>query len=298
MSTATLPVMSRGLRPMHVVDVTRAQLFGLVRRPAAWTIVAAMIVLNQVFSFLIPYISYSSSDPSGFDAGSTPEELLAGTLPAQIVTNTLGGFPVFAGALALALGALVLGSEYAWGTFKTVVTQRPSRGSVLAGQLMAVLVFVAGTVLVLFVMSALTSTAIALAEGESAALPSIGHLAEGYAGGVLILFMWAGIGAALAVALRSVALPVGLGIVWALGIENLVSAMARSMLSALEPIRDVLPGVNAGSLVAALTPERIGSPAPGVADTVSGGRAVTTLVAYVLVAVVVAAWCHHRRDVT
>jgi hypothetical protein len=69
------------------------------------------------------------------------------------------------------------------------------------------------------------------------------------------------------------------------------------MLSALEPIRDVLPGVNAGSLVAALTPERIGSPAPGVADTVSGTQAVTTLAVYVLVAVAIAAWSHRRRDV-
>jgi ABC-2 type transport system permease protein len=281
----------------HIVDVTRAQLFALVRRPAAWTIVAAMIVLNQVFSFLIPYISYSSSDPSGFDAGSTPEELLAGMLPAQIVPNTLGGFPVFAGALALALGALVLGSEYGWGTFKTIVTQRPGRLSVLAGQLLAVVTFIAGTVLVLFALSALTSTGIALAEGESVTFPGFRHLADGYAGGVLVLSMWAGIGTALAVALRSVALPVGLGTVWALGIENLVSAMARSMLSALEPIRDVLPGVNAGSLVAALTPERIGSPPPGVADTVSSTQAVTTLGAYVLVAVVIAAWSHTRRDV-
>lgn len=285
------------MNAVHVIDVTRAQLFALVRRPAAWTIVVAMIVLNQVFSFLIPYLSYSSSDPSGFDAGSTPEELLAGTLPAQIVTNTLGGFPVFAGALALAFGALVLGSEYGWGTFKTIVTQRSGRLSVLAGQLIAVVAFIAGTVLVLFALSAVTSTAIALAEGESAALPGLGHLAAGYAGGVLVLSMWAGIGAALAVALRSVALPVGLGIVWALGIENLVSAMARSMLSALEPIRDVLPGVNAGSLVAALTPERIGSPAPGVTDTVGGTQAVTTLAVYVLLAVLIAAWCQTRRDV-
>lgn len=285
------------MNAVHVIDVMRAQLFALVRRPAAWTIVAAMIVLNQVFSFLIPYISYSSSDPSGFDAGSTPEELLAGTLPAQIVTNTLGGFPVFAGALALALGAVVMGSEYGWGTFKTIVTQRPGRLSVLTGQLLAVVTFIAGTVLVLFALSALTSTGIALAEGESASLPGIGHLAAGYAGGVLVLSMWAGIGAALAVALRSVALPVGLGIVWALGIENLVSAMARSMLSALEPIRDVLPGVNAGSLVAALTPERIGSPAPGVAETVGSTQAVTTLAVYVLLAVLIAAWCHTRRDV-
>lgn len=290
--------LTNATHPGHVVDVTRAQLFGLVRRPAAWTVVAAMIVLNQVFSFLIPYLSYRSSDPSGFDAGATPEELLAGTLPEQIVTNTLGGFPVFAGALALALGALVLGGEYGWGTFKTVVTQRPSRGSVLAGQMLALLAFVSGTVLVLFGLSALTSTVIAMAEGESTALPDAGHLASGYAGGVLILSTWAAIGAALAVMLRSVALPVGLGIVWALGIENLMAAMARTALSALEPLRDVLPGVNAGSLVAALTPERIGSPAPGVAETVGGGRAVTTLVLYIVAAAAVAAWSHHRRDVT
>jgi len=281
----------------HVLDVTRAQLFALVRRPAAWTIVAAMIALNQVFSFVIPYLSYRSADPSGFDAGATPEELLAGTLPAQIVTNTLGGFPVFAGALALALGALVLGSEYGWGTFKTIVTQRPARLSVLAGQLLAVVTFIAASVVILFVMSGVTSTVIALSEGESAALPSAGHLAAGYAGGTLVLSTWAGIGAALSVVLRSVALPVGLGIVWALGIENLLAAMARTVLSALEPLRDLLPGVNAGSLVAALTPERLGSPAPGVAETVSGGRAIATLLAYVVVAAVVAAWCHRRRDV-
>jgi ABC-type transport system involved in multi-copper enzyme maturation permease subunit len=204
---------------------------------------------------------------------------------------------VFAGALALALGALVMGSEYGWGTFKTIVTQRPGRLSVLAGQLLAVVTFVAGTVLLLFAMNALTSTAIALGEGESAALPGFGELAAGYAGGVLVLSTWAGIGAALAVVLRSVALPVGLGIVWALGIENLVTAMAGSVLSALEPVRDVLPGVNAGSLVAALTPDRIGSPAPGVAETVSGGRALATLGVYVLIAVVIAAWSHRRRDV-
>ncbi|MGH3457848.1 ABC transporter permease subunit [Aeromicrobium sp.] len=285
------------MNPAHVVDVTRAQLFAMVRRPAAWTIVAAMIVLNQVFSFLIPYLSYRSSDPSGFDAGSTPAELLEGTLPAQIVTNTLGGFPVFAGALALAFGAVVLGSEYGWGTFKTIVTQRPSRLSVLAGQMLAVVTFLAATVAVLFVLSGATSTAIALAEGESAALPGFGHLAAGYVGGVLVLTAWAGIGAALSVALRSVALPVGLGVVWALGIENLVSAMARTMLSALEPLRDVLPGVNAGSLVAALTPDRIGSPAPGVAETVSGTQAVTTLLVYVVLAAGLAAWFNQRRDV-
>ncbi|TXL61858.1 ABC transporter permease [Aeromicrobium terrae] len=282
----------------HVLDVTRAQLFALVRRPAAWTIVAALAVLNQVFSFLIPYISYRSSDPSGFDAGATPEELLRGTLPAEIVPNTLGGFPVFAGALTLAFGAILLGSEYGWGTFKTIATQRPSRMSILAGQVLTIVTAVAAIVALLFVLSAVTSTAIALGEDRSTALPSVGHLANGYLGGVLILSVWALVGGVLAVALRSVALPVGLGIVWALGIENLVSAMADSVLDALQPVRDVFPGVNAGSLVAALTPEQIGTPPPGVSDAVSGGRAVATLVAYLVVAVLAGAWFHRHRDVS
>ena len=59
-------------------------------------------------------------------------QLLASTLPDQLVANMLGGFPVFAGALALVFGALVFGSEYGWGTVKTLLTQRPGRGAVLA----------------------------------------------------------------------------------------------------------------------------------------------------------------------
>ena len=47
------PVMS------EVIDVTRAELFKLVRRPAAWTLLAAAAVLSQVFGYLIPYLSYA-----------------------------------------------------------------------------------------------------------------------------------------------------------------------------------------------------------------------------------------------
>lgn len=58
----------------------------------------------------------------------------------------------------------------------------------------------------------------------------------------------------------------------------------------------MLPGVNAGSLVAALIPERIGGPPSGVDDTVGSTQAVTTLAAYVLLGAI-AAWSHRRREV-
>ena len=83
-----------------------------------------------------------------------------------------------------------------------------------------------------------------------------------------------------------------------LGIENLVSAMAASVLDALEPLRDVLPGVNAGSLVSAVVPQEIVDAPPGVTTSVEGTRAVLTLACYVLACVALSLWASHRRDVT
>lgn len=280
-----------------VFAVARAESYALVRRPAVWTIFAAIAVLNQVFSYLVPYLSYTSGDTTGFTEGMPLDQVLATTLPAQLVPNTLGGFPVFAGALALAWGALVFGSEYGWGTMKTLFTQRPTRLAVLAGKMLAMAVCVVVSVTALFAFSAASSLVIAATEGASTAFPSVGHLATGMASGALIMMMWSCLGAALAVTMRGVALPIGLGIVWALGIENLVSAMATSMLAALEPLRNVLPGVNAGSLVGAITPERIGEAAPGVTSAVGPGQATATLVAYVIASIALAGWLYHHRDV-
>ncbi|MGH3508372.1 MAG: ABC transporter permease [Nocardioidaceae bacterium] len=280
-----------------VVRVTRAELAKLVRRPAAWVLLAAPLVLNSIFSYLVPYLSYRSGSTDVMD-DLTPEQMLATTFPSELVPNTLGGFPVFAGALVLVLGAMVFGGEYGWGTVKTQFTQGPSRRAVVGGQLLCLAVAVAVGVVVLFAVSALTSWGIALAESGPVAWPALGDLAAGIGAGWLIMMMWASLGAALGVLLRSVALPVGLGVVWVLGIENLVSAMAASVLDALEPLRDVLPGVNAGSLVSAVVPQEIVDAPPGVTTSVEGTRAVLTLACYVLACVALSLWASHRRDVT
>jgi ABC-type transport system involved in multi-copper enzyme maturation permease subunit len=281
-----------------MLDVVRAELFKLVRRPAAWVLLATAAVLNQVFGYLIPYLSFrsgGSSDVAG--EGATPEQLLASTLPDQLVANTIGAFPVFAGALALVLGALVFGGEYGWGTVKTMLTQRPGRATVVGGQLVAVAVALLAAVTVLFAAGAASAGAIALAEGQTITWSAPAVLAQGFGAGALVLFMWASLGGVLGVVLRGVALPIGLGVVWVLGVENLLSVLAGSMLSALRPVRDVLPGVNAGSVVSAVMPDRMVEAPPGVTSTVGEPRALLTLACYVLVCSAVTAWATSRRDV-
>lgn len=289
---------SSGRRSAPGWGIAWAELAKTARRPAAWVLLAASIVLNLTFSYLIPYLAYRGGGSSDRLAGASPDQILSSVMPQSLVINTIGGYPIFAGALALAFGALVLGGEHTWGTVKTLFTQGPSRGRILLAQWAAIALAMGVGVVLMFAVSASASAGLALAEGQPLTWPAAGDLLEGAGSGWLVLTMWATLGAMLAWLLRGVALPIGLGIVWALGLENLVSAMASSLLSALQPVRDALPGVNAGSLVAAVSAARATAPPPGVTATVGGGRALLTLTAYVLVGVAAIVLTGRRRDVT
>jgi ABC-type transport system involved in multi-copper enzyme maturation permease subunit len=212
--------------------------------------------------------------------------------------NTIGGYPIFAGALALVLGAIVVGGEYTWGTLKTILTQRPGRVAVLASQFLALATMIAVWVLGIFAACSLCSIGIAAAENGSMDWPGVTAILEGLAGGWLVLMMWCLAGAVLAVAFRNVALPIGLGVVWILGIETLLAGVVSSLLPDLEFLSDALPGANAGSLVFSVTGMAAADAAPGVRDAVGGGRALLTLLAYCAIFAVLAAWTTRRRDVT
>ncbi len=272
-----------------------AELVKASKRPATWVLVATWLVLMVLFSYALPYAGYLTDD----GGPATAQAALREALPDQLVVNALSGTPVFGGAIVLIMGALMVGSEYGWGTLKTLLTQRPARLTVLGAKLAAVVAAALGVVLLTFVVGAVVGAVIGALESQPASWPGIVDILEGVATGWLITSMWALFGAALAFVFRSIALPIGLGVVWALGIENLVSSMADDLLTALRPLRDVLPGVNAGSLVSELTSgAQVGAPSPGVIAAVGGGRALLTLALYVVAFVAASALVLRRRDVS
>ena len=59
----------------------RAEMLKLVRWPAMWVLGAVLLVLAQVFGYLIPYVGYRSGGGSGFAAGQTATQLLTDVLP-------------------------------------------------------------------------------------------------------------------------------------------------------------------------------------------------------------------------
>lgn len=274
-----------------------AELFKIVKRPAVWVLLAAWLVANQVFSFVIPYLSYrGSSTPPEAAAGRTPDEILADALPANLVENAIAGLPLFGGALLLVLGGLVMGSEYGWDTLRTMFTQRPRRLAIFGGKLIALGVVVTAVVLATFAADAATSWGLAIVESAPAAWPSIGDLAIGIGAGLLIAGTWTAVGVVLAVLLRGTALPIGLGLVWLLALENLIRG-AAALLDVFDTVQKALPGVNGGSLVAELV-SASGEGTPGVSAVVGGGQAAAVLAAYAVIGIGVAAVVLQLRDVT
>jgi ABC-2 type transport system permease protein len=267
----------------------QAELVKIVRRPASWLLLAVTLVLSLVFTYLFPYAAYA-----GGTGGPNTDRALPLLLPDHLVGNSLGGLPVFLGAIVLILGVLVVGGEYAGNTWKTVLAQGPSRLEVYAGKLLALAVAALVVVLCVFAVGAVSSGLIAAAESQPSHWPSASDLLTGIGAGWLVATMWAMLGAVLAVALRAVALPVGLGLVWMLAVQNLLAAIAAPLLDWVAQMQKGLPGPNAGSLAAAL-----GAPVdtPGVASAVGGGQATLVVAAYLVAFAVTGGWLLHRRDI-
>lgn len=294
MSTLTLdPASTR-----DVLSSTRADLLRLRKWPAVWVTVGAWLALNAMFAYLFNYITYASGQSSFATEGESRARLLAGLLPSGLADTIPQGMPLFGGAIMMVLGAIVAGNGYGWGTWKTVLTQGPSRTATLLGSLSATTVIVAGVVLATLVADYAMSLAVAVAESQSAALPSLADVAQSVGVAFLVMEMWALAGYLLGTATRSPAVSVGLGVVWAIVIEQLLRGVGGS-LAWVDSFTHVLPGTAAGSLVGQMVGVDPGTPdaTPGLLDALSYDRALVTVVAYLVALPLLTWWLVRRRDV-
>lgn len=252
---------------------------------------AALVAL---FGIGIPYIVYLAL-PS--DAEQDTAALLDAVLLPSSANTALGSYPLFGGAIMLILGVLVTGPEFRWGTWTARFTQGPGRGQVIVAK--AVVGAVVATLLTVgaLVAAMSTSAVITAIEGSPMALPPLVEILGAVAGASLISTVWTTIGMSLAVILRGTTTALIAGLLWALAFENIISGLAQ-VLSALEPVRAVLPGVAGGSLVAALgAPTQDSGGSPGVVAVMDAPVALLVMAFYVAAALGAAILLTRRRDV-
>jgi ABC-2 type transport system permease protein len=267
-----------------------AELLMLRKRAATWILLGIWTFLGIFFAYVIPYALDPEDSPGG----------IRRFLPESFVGNVLGGFPFFGGVFALMLGVFALGSEYGWDTLKTLFIQRPGRLHVFAAKLAALGIVLIPFVLAILGAGAVASYVIAQIEDAPASWPSAWLMFRAAAAGWLILAVWAALGVLLGALSRGTSLAIGVGILYALVIEGLLSAFADSV-SLLEPLTSVFLRANGYSLVTALgaSTETIGSSGPGsfTGPFVASGQALAVLVVSMAAFGGLTGWALRRRDV-
>lgn len=276
---------------------TRAELARLRAWPAVWITLGAWLALSLMFGYLFTYLSYTTGDAGFADEGTTRAEQLARLLPDAVPDVLLQGMPMFGGALMMVLGALVAGNGHGWGTWKTLFSQGVRRSCAVIGSVTALTGLVVATLVVTLAFDLGISLVITATEGQDVVLPSLGSTAAAFGAGFLLLEMWAVLGFALGTLARGPALSVGLGLVWALVVENLLRGVGQ-LLSWVEALTEVLPGTAGGSLVGSIVGVGEGDGTPGVLDTVPGTQGAITVAVYIVAAVALSLVLVHRRDVT
>lgn len=192
------------------------------------------------------------------------------------------------------LGALVAGSEYDWGTIRSVALWGTGRIRMLSAQAAVLVTMLIVVALAAFAASAASAWVIALVESESTAPPPAGEVVRGVGAAWLILAVGAVIGLAGTTLARSSGAVIGAGLVYLFVIELLLRNFA-SRSQVIEVTAKVLPGTNAGSLAGGFTETTEG--APGVNDLVGTWQAVGVLAAWLVVSGIAAAALFARRDI-
>lgn len=280
-----------------MIASVRAALFASRRRPAVWSVGITWLVLALVFGLGIPYLVHRAlaGDP---EQAKAAQELLAVVLPDQLATTGIGLFPLFGGAIVVILGALLLGSEYRWGTLHLILAQRPRRAQVIAGHAVALVLIALGLVVATFVAMAAVTALLATVEGQDVTWPGAGVLLRAVGAAWLICATHASLGFFLAAVFRSSATAIAVGLVWTLVIENAVSGLAL-VLPPFEVVQKLLLAPSSGALAGALgARSQFDGGTPGVVAATSGWLPAAVLAAYLVLAIAGTIWVTNRRDLS
>ena len=284
-----------------------AELLKIRKRPSTWVLPLIWLSIIVLLNYTLTYALLSNVPPPTFPKGTPKaqqeqireqqeqfqQQQLRSLYPENLVQSIIPGYPSLGAPIALILGALAVGSEYGWATYKTILTQRPSRTTLFLGKLLALAAILALLVVLTFVTGAVCSFVVALLAGGQIEGPPFGDLLRALGAGFLILAVWASLGALLATLLRSTALSIAIGLIYSLVLEAIIFNLPIDSES-FSKAREFFPGQNSSFLADSFSDQASTGLAPPPVDAT---QATLVLLVYTSAFVALAAFVFGRRDV-
>lgn len=271
-----------------------AELLLLRKRAAVYILLGFWLLMTVGFTYVLPYYAYKGDIAFHQRGGAI---LLANLLPDHLVSTLLGSFPFFGGVIVLILGVLSMGSEFAWGTLTPVFSQRASRFKIFFSKMAALAIALVPFVILVYILGFVASSLIAMAESQTIAMPPLMDLLKALVSSWFIMAAWASFGVMIAVISRGTSLAIGLGIIYALVIENVISAFGQQ-IALLGHVSTVLLRTNGYSLLSSMGALFTGEGPGGFSgQMVSGTQAGLVLGGEIALFLAVAAALVRWRDV-
>jgi ABC-2 type transport system permease protein len=280
----------------------RGELFKFVRRPAVWVLVILLLLLAVGLGYVITYLIDTfapASASQGLPPGTKLSDFKVALYPQNFVKDTFSTWGSLGGVFALIMGVLVQGSEYGWGTIKTLFTQRYGRLTMLLGKLTALAVLVLLMVVALFAVDAVASVIIVTIDGKPIDFPAADVIFKAIVAGFLIFGFWAVFGFTLATVFRQSAMAIGLGLAYALVVELLIFSLLNALgASVVNQIHQWFPIANTGYLAESFGQISFRGIPRSAVPFADANHAVIVLLLYVIVFTAITAWLTRTRDVT
>lgn len=280
---------------MNVGRAFRAEWLKLRKRPAVWILWAALFLLVLLFGYVAMWAATAQAPPEvtrGPEVAFLLERLSLAGMPAYVASLV----SVFGTAFGLILGALAVGSEYGWGTVKTMTTQQPGRVALAGGRALALLVVCVLLALMAFLGGAAGAGLVSLLQSTGTTPPAAADAATAFGVAVLIIALWCALGVCFATLFRGSGWAIGFGLLYAFALELLLGQVPLQGRAG-ELLTDALINNNTAALVAWLSPGSLDALGGTAALDIVPATAVAVLTAYLGIALLVATTVSARRDI-
>ncbi|HEX4216477.1 MAG TPA: ABC transporter permease subunit [Candidatus Dormibacteraeota bacterium] len=282
-------------RLMDVWASARAAWIRIGKRPSTWVLGVVMLLLMASLNYGLPLllilvISHEPGHAATHAQLQTAQDSLRQELyPSHFIKTALTGFTGFAycAAIPVILGVLSFGGEYGLGTWKTLLTQRPSRMTTFLGTTLTMVGILLSFSIAILVAGAVISIPFGFAFGHATPWPGLLSIVEAVLAAWLTMSMWAAFGVLLAMLFQQTPLAIGIGIVYTLAVEGFI-VQVMGAVSALDNVRRAFPGQNIIAMLHALP--------PGGASLVSATQGALVAAAYMLVFLGIGAFLLRSRD--
>ena len=287
-----------------MLGLLRSELYRLVRRWMPWVLVLMIAGFALVF-YVIVYGSVQAqlqavkdgTIPAPEGGQAAMDEALRALRPDRVQSFGVGLVSGLGSVMLIVFAASHLGTEYGWGTLRTLLAHGAGRGAFLASKAVSLALFALVFVIVGTLASVAASFAVSAVAGFDLSGFDVGEVANAAGRGLYTFFPYMALATVIALWSRSAGAGIAVGLVVYFA-ESLVAGILVSLNRDYASIVNYGISRNVSSVTRQTVVSTAGDPLNATSTLPDPAQAALVLAIYTAVFVALAFWRLRTRDVT